>query len=156
MKFLWIFIIVVAISVDGIRNWKPSKKTKKSVKKAGEYGLQGGLGVIGMTAAMGILSTLEKSLEPGDEEGLRLINQERRRLPSLVWSSPWPYSGMGVGLLILIAGMIRMFRARRLSRERGEPSSMLVLGSKRKAEKNEQDDFVTFGDFPAGQPVAKE
>ena len=78
-------------------------------------------------------------------------------MSSNVWSTPWPYSGMGIALLVLTVGLFRMLRARRLARERSErsePSTMLVLGSKRKADTDGQEDFVTFGDF--GQPVPKE
>ena len=49
--------------------------------------------------------------------------------------------------MAMTACLIRMIRTRRMARQRDEPSTMVVLGSKRREEPREGEERVTFGDF---------
>ena len=111
---------------------------------------EAGLGVMSLTAAIGILNSLEKTLDPEDAEMQGLIDAERKRLLGLgssVWQSPWPYTGgfAGLSTLALVLYLIKMMR-RRQSMRQNEPTDQgtttVIFGGTRK-----ESDEIQFGDI---------
>ena len=107
-----IFLLYLLVT-NALKPVKMRKGGKKALKIMGEAGL----GVISLTAALGILNSLEKEVDPSDEEMQKLIDAERKRLLGLgksVWQNPWTWSGgfAGLSTLAVILYVIRMIRNR--------------------------------------------
>ena len=151
-------IFITLIVTEGLKPGKlgkPGKKSKKTLRIVGEAGL----GAASLTAAMGILNSIERSLQPDDLEMKQLIEGERKRLLGLasnIWNTPWPYSGGMAGLMMiaLVLYVIRMLK-RRNSREQTEAgdhgSTRIVVGRPRKEtereEKRKDEECIQIGDI---------
>ena len=135
------------LMTDAMKKVKIGKKSKKSLKIMGEAGL----GVASLTAALGILSSLEKSLAPEDTDMKKLIEAERQRLLGLasnVWSTPWPYTGgvAGLSTLALVLYLIRVMRrriSRRLNENGDQGTTTVIFGNPRK---ETDEEYIQFGD----------
>ena len=145
-RVVFVMFLISLLITNGMKPVKIGKKSKKAIKIVGEAGL----GVMSLTAAIGILNSLEKSLDPEDTDMKKLIEAERQRLLGLgssVWNSPWPYTGGFAGLttLALVLYLIRMMRRRHSTRQK-EPTDQgtttVIFGGTRK-----ESDEIQFGDI---------
>ena len=143
-------LLLSLLFTSALKPVKIGKKGKKAIKIVSEAGL----GVMSLTATLGILNSLEKSMDPDDGEMSKLIEAERKRLLGLgtsAWQSPWPWTGgfAGLSTLALILYLIRMMRNRQTTstkqKEPKEPSDQgtttVIFSAARK------DEEIQFGDI---------
>ena len=142
-------LLLTLLVTDSLKPVKIGKKSKKTLKIVGEAGL----GVASLTAAIGILNSLENSLAPEDHEMKKLIEAERQRLLGLasnIWSTPWPYTGGfgGLATLALVLYLIRVMRRRNSRKQNvtGDQGLTTVVFGKPRRE-NEDDEVIQIGDI---------
>ena len=123
-------LLALFVSSECFKGYKPlgtNKKsggTKKSVKKIGELTLQGGLSVLSMSAALAFLDAMERSLSPGDTEGLERIMAERKAILESMrdTTSPWTLGGAAVCMLIICGGSLTWCKNKKRKQREAESS----------------------------------
>ena len=157
MRFviLLLVVIIISASTEGLKSFKAGKKTKKTMKIAGEAGV----GVASLTAAMAILNSIERSLAPEDKEMKNMIELEKKRLMGLsssVWNSPWPYGGVASLVMLALATYIIRILKRRSSRAqqadvKDHGTTRVVMGRARideeKDGRRQEDECITVGEI---------
>ena len=148
---LLLFVVVAAETFRVPVKNRASKSKASLMKRGGWKGLkvaaETGAGIVSLTAALAILSSIEGDTDPGDTEMLERIAKERERLMALnspSWVSPvaWGGSASGIAVLMTFVIIFRCIRKNRTRKESREEVKMVSVSRSREMEPS----GIQFGD----------
>ena len=158
-----LLLVVIVVETFKVPLKHKAPKSKASLMKRGGWkGLkvagETGVGIVSLTAALAILSSIEGDTDPEDTEMLDRIAKERERLMSLNssnWVSPVAWGGSASGIVVLMAFVIifRIIRKNKSKQESRKEVKMVSVSTIREKEPS-RIQFGEVGEFQikAGAP----